>query len=233
MSRRGRRSAEPEFDSPPGPVLVRTVYERFPVTVKGAFVLRGGDRDPHVARIVEATLARTPSGPTKPIAVETAAMDVAPRLDLFLPFEATIADLSPGWYVVRCELQVDGRQPSAIDSKPFSMSWPRASTAIGSVAPVGRLAWGKRALLIDRIDLRSDRVEAVWHTEGWTGDPPVLDLWADGMELEPLPRAAGGPDPGSDRRRSVWYPAARATRSLTVAVGSRPGPRDRLVVPLP
>jgi hypothetical protein len=233
MSRRGRRGPEPVFDNAPGPVLVRTVFERFPVTVKGAFVLRGGDRYPHVARIAEANVARIPTGPIKPVAVETAAMDVAPRLDIFLPFEATIADLPPGWYVVRCELQVDGRRPSAVDSKPFSMSWPRASTAIGTVAPVGRLTWGKRALVVDRIDLRSDRVEMVWRTEGWSDDPPVLAMWADGMEMEPLPARAGGPDPASDRRRSVWYPAARATRALTIAIEPGSGPRDRLVVPLP
>jgi len=232
MSPRARRGADPVFDGPPGPVLVRTVFERFPVTVKGAFVLRGGDRDPHVARIAEATLARTPTGPTKPIAVETSAMDIAPRRDLFLPFEATIAELEPGWYVVRCDLQVDGGVPTPIDSRPFSMSWPRGTMASGSVSPAGRLSWGARTLVVERVDLRADRVEAIWHTESWPTEEPVLAMSADGASLEPLPAAAGGADPGPDRRRSVWYPAPRGSRSLTISVGARPGPGDRLVIAL-
>jgi hypothetical protein len=220
------------FDGPPGPVLVRTVFERFPVTVKGAFVLRGGDRNPHVARLAAASVARTPAGPAKPIVVETSAMDIAPRRDLFLPFEATIAELEPGWYVVRCDLQVDGGVPTPIDSRPFSMSWPRGAMASGSVSPAGRLTWGARALIVDRVDLRADRVEAIWHTEGWSAEDPVLALSADGTDLEPLPASAGGADPGSERRRSVWYPARRGSRSLTLSIGARPGPDDRLTISL-
>jgi hypothetical protein len=232
MSPRARRGPEPLYDGPPGPVLVRTVFERFPVTVKGAFVLRGGDRDPHVARIAGASVARTPTGPAKPIVVETSAMDIAPRRDLFLPFEATISDLDPGWYVVRCDLQVDGGVPTPIDSRSFSMPWPRATMASGSVSPAGRLTWGARALVIERLDLRADRVEAIWHTENWSAGDPVLAIAVDGTDLEALPASAAGADPGPERRRSAWYPARRGSRSLTISVGVRPGPNDRLVVPL-
>jgi len=233
MSRRGRRGPEPSFDSPPGPVLLRIVFERFPVTIKGAFVLRGGDPNPHVARIIGAELARTPSGAARPIAVEGAPMDVAPRLDLFLPFEAVIAELDPGWYVVRCELQVDGARPTSIESRPFSVAWSRGTTTTGTASPSARASFGGRSLVIDRVDLRGDRVEVLWRTENWTGGDPDLALSADGKDLEPLPsRAGGAAEPGSGRHRSVWYPAPRGTKALAVQASTRSSGKQRLVIPL-
>ncbi len=231
MSRRGRRGPEPVFDSPPGPVAIRIVYERFPVTIKGAFVLRGGDPNPHTARIVRADVARTPGGGAKPIPVESAPMDVAPRIDLFLPFEAALTELDPGWYVVRCELQVDGGRPLEVDSRPFSIAWPRGSTTTGSAAPGDRMAFGSRAVVIDRVDLRGDRVEVLWRPEGWTGDEPTISLLADGTSLEPVPPRAVGTEPGGGRRRSIWYPAPRGTRSVTVQVAAASTSR-RVVVPI-
>ncbi len=233
MSRRGRRGPEPSFDSAPGPVLLRIVFERFPVTIKGAFVLRGGDPDPHVARIVGAELARTPAGPTRPIPVEGAPMDVAPRLDLFLPFEAVIAELDPGWYLVRCELQVDGGRPTFVDSRPFSVAWSRGATATGTASPSARAAFGVRSVVIDRVDLRGDRVEVLWRTENWTGGDPGLALSADGADLEPLPPRAGGSAEPPGRHRSVWYPAPRGTRALAIQVSTRSSGKQRVVIPLP
>jgi hypothetical protein len=233
MSRRTRQAREPDFDNAPAPVLVRTVYERFPITIKGAFVLRGGDANPHVARIAEALLTRTPSGYSEPVAVEGTPMHVAPKIDLYLPFEAPIADLEPSWYVVRSLLQVDGGTPSTVESRPFSMPWPRSSTAIGSVTPGASVEVGARSLVVDRVDLRSDRVEVLWRPVDWRGADPVFGLSADGRELEPLPERAVAGGPGDDRRRSVWYPAPRRTSALTLVVGGRSTGRAELAIPLP
>ena len=230
MSPRTRRGPEPTFDSPPGPVVVRIVFERFPVTIKGAFVLRGGDADPHVARIATAEVARTPTGPAKPVPIESAAMDVAPRRDLFLPFEATIADLEPSWYVVRCGLQIDGAPPTTVESRPFVMPWPRGTMATGTFAPADRLVVGAGALVIDKVDLRTDRVDVLWHTEG-TNDAPTLVASADDVELEAIPASAGA-EPGPDRRRSVWYPAPKGARSVTIELGPRSAAKGRLTLPL-
>jgi hypothetical protein len=232
MSPRVRRDLEPVFDSPPGPVVVRIVFERFPVTIKGAFVLRGGDADPHVARIVGAEVARTPKGQARPIPVDTAAMDVAPRRDLFLPFEATIADLDPAWYVARCGLQVDGASPLPVDSRPFSVPWPRGTMATGSFSPGEGLSGAGGTIAIDRVDLRTDRLEVLWRAEHWAGDGPRLGASADGQELEPLPPSAGGADPGQDRRRSVWYPVPKGSRAVHIELGARGGAEGRLTVPI-
>jgi hypothetical protein len=232
MSRRTRQAREPVFDNAPGPVLVRTVYERFPITIKGAFVLRGGDANPHVARIAEALLARTPSGYTEPVAVEGTPMNVAPKIDLYLPFEAPIADLEPSWYLVRSLLQVDGGAPSTVESRPFSMPWPRGSTAIGSVTPGATVEVGARSLLVERVDLRSDRVEVLWRPLEWRGSAPVFGLLADRQELEPLPNRAVAGSPAPERHRSGWYPAPRGISALTLVVGGRSSGRAELTVPL-
>ena len=231
MSRRGRRGPDPVFDGPPGPVAVRIVFERFPVTIKGAFVLRGGDANPHTARLVQAAVVRTPKGQPKPIPVESSPMDVAPRIDLFLPFEAALAELDPGWYVVRCELQVDGGRPVEVDSRPFSVAWPRGSTATGSASPGDRMAFGARAVVVDRVDLRGDRVEVIWRPEEWTGADPTFAVMADGSSLDPVPARAVAGEPSGGRRRSVWYPAPRGTRSVTIQISSGSTSR-RLVVPV-
>jgi hypothetical protein len=232
VTRRTRQAREPAFDNAPGPVLVRTVYERFPITIKGALVLRGGDINPHVARITEAVLARTPPGYAEPVAVEGTPMHVAPKLDLYLPFEAPIADLEPSWYLVRSLLQVDGGMPSTVESRPFSIPWPRSSMAIGSVTPAATVAIGPRSLVVERVDLRSDRVEVLWRPSGWRGAEPVLGLRAGEDELEPVPDRAVAGSPGPDRRRSVWYPAPRGTSSLTLVVGGRSSGRAELTVRL-
>jgi hypothetical protein len=231
VSRRARRGPDPVFDGPPGPVAVRIVFERFPVTIKGAFVLRGGDANPHTARLVQAAVVRTPKGEAKPIPVESLPMDVAPRIDLFLPFEAALAELEPGWYVVRCALQVDGGSPEDIDSRPFSVAWPRGTTATGSATPGDRIAFGARAIVVDRVDLRGDRVEVIWRPEEWTGADPIISVSADGTTLDPVPPRAVANEPGAGRRRSVWYPAPRGTRSVTIQVSVGSTSR-RVVVPI-
>ena len=124
MSRRGRRGPEPTYDGPPGPVLLRTVFERFPVTIKGAFVLRGSDPNPHQVRFERAVVARIPSGPLKDVPLDRVPLEVAPHRDLFLPFEAAIVDLDPGWYVVRSEVSIDGAVRQEQDSPPFAIHWP-------------------------------------------------------------------------------------------------------------
>jgi hypothetical protein len=92
----------------PRPVGVRTRFERFPATLKGAFVLRGEDGDPHVVVLEGASLARLPSGRAVPVPTEPLQVDVAPARDLFVPFEAPVSELSPGWYEIRSTIRVDG-----------------------------------------------------------------------------------------------------------------------------
>ena len=76
-----------------GRVSIRAHFERFPATLKGAFVLRGDDADPHQVRIEAARVAELARGAGQPMGVETVTLDVAPHLDLFVPFEVPLLDL--------------------------------------------------------------------------------------------------------------------------------------------
>jgi hypothetical protein len=116
------------------PVLVQTRYDRFPATVKGAFVLRGGDANPHLVRVVRAMIQPVSGGEAKDIAMGHVDVDVAPGRDLFVPFEAGIAELDPGWYVIAAEMQVDGSILLESASRPFSVAWPRGEVRTGSVS---------------------------------------------------------------------------------------------------
>jgi len=79
-------------------VSIRASFERFPATVKGAFVLRGADRNPHQVRIDAARVREFSGRGAVPIGLDPVTLDVAPNLDLFVPFEFGITELSAGWY---------------------------------------------------------------------------------------------------------------------------------------
>src|SRR6266508_2322300 len=51
------------------PVDLRTRFDQFPATIKGAFVLRGADGNPHAVDLIASTVDRIPSGPTRPVPV--------------------------------------------------------------------------------------------------------------------------------------------------------------------
>lgn len=227
----GRRHPAEAAGGADGPVQIRTIYERFPVTIKGAFVLSGADPDPHSARILEAVVARIPSGPVKPIAIEDGELDVAPKRDLFLPFEASIAELEPGWYTVRSRVRVDGGRVFELSGRPFAVPWPRSSVRTGSVAVDGRIRLGDVEASIERLDMKTDRVEVIWRVERPSTPkedpgPPRLALRvsADGSELAEVPWPQSSLETGftAGRRRSVCYPVPRGASELTIEV-SGPG----------
>src|SRR5438876_12263452 len=87
----------PDDDRPA--ILVQTRYDRFPATVKGAFVLRGGDANPHLVRVVRAGIDAVPEGAAKEIPMGHIDVDVASGRDLFVPFAGGIDELDAGWFV--------------------------------------------------------------------------------------------------------------------------------------
>jgi len=202
-------------------VSVLTRFERFPATIKGAFVLTSADPDPHAARIVRAEIARIPSGAAKPFSFTGDQVEVAPGRDLFVPFEATIADLAPSWYVVRSEVRVDGGGTWEHVSRPFAIAWPRSAVRTGIVTVDADVRVERRAIRIERIEMRGDRTEVTWRPP--VGGPdPTFSVAADGVLLEGLPPAATGHVTGADaatgRRRSAYYPTPKGARSLEVRV---------------
>src|SRR5436190_18429393 len=120
-SRRSRRrtfrhgssgpSPPPDADgrmTDPAAVSVRTRFEKFPATVKGAFVFRGEDADPHQVVVREGRVVRLPGSGGRPLPVERLTVDVPPHADVFVPFELPIGDLDPGRYGFEIEVDVDG-----------------------------------------------------------------------------------------------------------------------------
>ena len=220
------------------PVELQTRYERFPVSLKGAFVLRGADGNPHVVQIESAQVARIPSGPGKPFPVEVGIVDVAPNRDLFVPFEAPVSDLEPGWYVVESTVKVDAGRTFVFASRPFTVPWPRTDIRRGSIAVEQTVRAGKGSVRIDRVEMGGDAAAVVWWPEvqggaekvdGGTPSPapePAGDidaiLIADGRALDVLPEQAGRAGRGDVRsrgeHRTLSYPVPRSTRSLAVGV---------------
>jgi hypothetical protein len=208
------------------PVEVAVRYERFPATVKGAFVMRGADGDPHGVRVEEATVERVPHGPGKAVPLEEVVVDVAPARDLFVPFEVSISDLDPGWYTLVCRVKVDGGKVWSFSGRPFSMAWPRGENRRG-VAPIGRtVRVGGNRFLIDRVEMSPDHALMVWKQEGnppmkgSTEGPPEAVLLADGASVEALPDEAV-PAVGraqGEERRVAFYPVPKAAKRVQALI---------------
>jgi hypothetical protein len=220
------------------PVQVQTRYERFPASLKGAFVMQGSDGNPHVVQIESAQVARIPGGPGKPFAVEAGIVDVAPSRDLFVPFEAPVSEIEPGWYVVESTVKVDGGRTFVFASRPFAVPWPRNDVRRGAIAVERTVQAGRGKVRIDRVEMGGDAAAVVWWPEEQSTDqPPSVGshspasesgghveavLIADGRPLDVLPEQAGRAGRGDVRsrgeHRTLSYPVPRSTRSLAVGV---------------
>ena len=104
------------------PVSVRTRFERFPATVKGAFVIRGEDSDPHQVVVRGGHVVRLPASPARPLPLNAVTVDVPPHRDVFVPFELATSDLDPGWYAFEIELDVDGSPRRMAGDRRFAIA---------------------------------------------------------------------------------------------------------------
>jgi hypothetical protein len=229
------------------PIHLRTRFERFPASVKGAFVLQGADGNPHSARIVEAAVARIPSGPKKPVPLDDRILDVAPARDLFVPFEVSVSELEPSWYVIESAIEVDGWRTWSYASRPFTIPWPRSDVRRGTVA-VGRPVTVKgRKFVVERVEFGADMTAVVWRPEGTRspsggaaepGRPSPNEeavVIVDGSVIELLPSAAGSSRPerlAPGERKTTFYPVPRSARSVEVRVRV-PGAAESDPLPVP
>ncbi|HEX2266975.1 MAG TPA: hypothetical protein VHI97_02070, partial [Actinomycetota bacterium] len=222
----------------------------FPAAVKGAFVVRGADGNPHVVRVEWARVARFPSGPATPFPAEERILDANPIRDLFVPFEAPVLDLQPGWYVIESSVQVDGAGSWVFASRPFSIPWPRSEIRRGTI-PLGKgVAAGDQRFGLERVELSANWSAVIWkpvrggRAEKGGEDPVEATeapeatgiLVADGEELEVVPdEAVGIPQLRSAvERRTVSYPVRRSSRSLAVMMRLPSGNESEPIsVPLP
>lgn len=212
------------------PISVRARFERFPATVKGAFIVRGEDPDPHQVVFREARVVSVGGRDAHEIPMASTTLDVAPRQDVFVPFEMAVTDLDPGWYDLECDVDVDGRPGTFPGGKRFSVAWPRATVRRGQV-PVGRevkLGGGAR-VRVEQIDCGGDSIKIQLVVA--PPEPVALRLSADGSRLEVLEADF---EETSGRGKVVAYPLLRAHETLRIEIRGRgKGAEGALDVSLP
>lgn len=220
------------------PVDVQTRYDQFPATIKGAFVMRGADGNPHAVDLEEARIGRIPQGPSKPIPIDAVRVDVAPGRDLFVPFEVAVSDLDSGWYALFSSVRVDAGDSWAFSSRAFSVPWPREAIRRGNTRVDRTIKVGSESFVIEAIDMRADCAVVTWRPEGEDGstEGASVRLFAADRELEPVAskfRPLGDRTQPGPNTRAVFYPVRRGAMSLEVAVEAASGQAsERLDVPI-
>jgi hypothetical protein len=204
------------------PIRVQTRFERFPASIKGAFVMAGADGNPHAVLIESAEVVRIPGGAVRTVPVEDRQLNVAPSRDLFVPFEVPVMDLEPGWYQLVSSVKVDGGRAWTFEGRPFTIPWPRNDVRRGTFVVGERVSAGKEHVEVERVELGPDAAVVVWRgAEASEAPDGVAVLVADGEELPGVPSARGSKafDPRlPGERRSVSYPVPKATRTLQVVI---------------
>ncbi len=197
-------------------VSLRVHFERFPATVKGAFVLRGADPNPHQVVVRGARIRSVGGGEQRPLALATATLDIAPRRDVFVPFELSVTELPPGWYAMECDLDVDGVSCTMAGQRRFFVAWPRASVRRGEVRIDKRVQLSDgSAVSIERAELASDSVKVSFATK--PPSPVRIRIAADGVPLHELGMEF---DEESGRGRMTALPVLRTHSTLRVDVGT-------------
>lgn len=201
-------------------VSIRAHFERFPATVKGAFVLRGADRDPHQVRIDAARVREVSGRGGFPIGLDPVTLDVAPNLDLFVPFEFAITELSAGWYGLECDVAIDGDLENVRPPKRFAVAWPRATVRRGSMSvnKTARVEKGPK-VHVEQVECGGDSIRVAYSTS--PAEEVPLRLAADGMALPILETEF---DVQTGRGRVTAYPVMRTNSRLTIEVRGLPGP---------
>lgn len=184
---------------------IRAHYERFPVSVKGAFVLRAADGDPHQVKILRAQAAGLAGEGERSLDLEDVTLEVAPNLDLFVPFEVPVTELGSGWYEFRCDLAIDADPVTVQPGKRFSVPWPRATTRRGNVGVAKDLG----DVRIDHVDCVSDAIRV-----SYTGEAPAeLRFSAGGRKLPVVDTEF---EAGSGKGKITAYPVLRSDVSLRI-----------------
>lgn len=200
-----------------GRVSIRAHYERFPATLKGAFVLRGADPDPHQVRIEAARLTELTGAGEQPMGVEPVTLDVAPHLDLFVPFEVPLLDLGPGWYQLELDVVTDGDDGVVRPGERFVVAWPRGSMRRGSAAVGRAIATGSTSVTIEQVECATDSLRVTYQAPARVG----LALAADDITLSQIDEEF---DADTGRGKVTTYPVAKTMSQLAITArgGDRP-----------
>jgi hypothetical protein len=194
---------------------VRARFERFPATLKGAFIIRGEDPDPHQVVLGPARIVPVTGGEGCPITIAESTLDIAPKQDVFVPFETGVAELDPGWYELECEVEVDGVRRAYPGGKRFSVAWPRASTRRGSMRIGKDLKVDTVRVTVQQLECAADHVTLRFKTT----PPSEVDVGvlADGVAL---PIIAVDRDAQSGVTTVKAYPILKSQSAARIAVTS-------------
>jgi hypothetical protein len=200
-------------------VAIRAHFEKFPATVKGAFVLRSADRDPHQVVIRGARVTELSGAGSQPIELQAATLDVAPKLDFFVPFEFPVTELAAGWYCLETDVDVDGVSQIVRPERRFSIAWPRATMRRGTV-PVDEKVEidGGPTVLVDRLECSGDSMTV--HFSAEPAESVDLRLHADGTPIALLDTEL---DEATGKGRATAYPLLKTQRVLTIELGYKRG----------
>jgi hypothetical protein len=205
------------------PLSVRARFERLPASIKGAFILRGEDADPHQVEFRSASIVSIGSSARVAMPMHAASLDAAPHRDVFVPFEAPIGELGPGWYTLEADLNVDGTEETFDGGRTFAVAWPRATVRRGQVRIDRDVVAGAATVHVEHLDLGGDSAKLHLRAD----DDVVVEVSADG---ERLPSLDVERDEAAGRVRVTTYPVLRAHRSVRIEIR---GAAEPLEVPLP
>ncbi len=188
-------------------VSVRSRFERFPATVKGAFVVRGEDPNPHQVALRVARTVHLANGQQRQIKMSPALVDAPPRKDVFLPFEFSVTEMEPGWYRLECDLDVDGVSGTYSGDRRLFLGWPRGTVRRGSIALGRKVTLDDATVLLDQLELATDRVELRYMAER-----PVTVTFLAGAE--PLVALDGEFDQAAGKGKATAFPVMKAQPEL-------------------
>jgi hypothetical protein len=199
-------------------VSFRAHFERFPASVKGAFVLKAADGDPHQVALRSAKVREVAGPGGRPIDLEAVTLDVAPNRDLFVPFEFGLSELAAGWYELECEVAIDGIAGSVRPGERFSVPWPRATVRRGTV-PVKKSVQveGGPKVRIDQLECAGDLMTLRYASTGAVD----VRLTADGARVPVLEAAF---DDAAGVGSVTAYPLLKSQAGLSIEVRGGAGP---------
>jgi hypothetical protein len=195
-------------------VSVRARFERFPATVKGALVLRGEDRDPHQVVLREARAVGIAGQEGRPITLAPVTLDVAPRRDIFVPFELQVTELEPGWYGLECDLDVDGIAGTFPGGKLFAVAWPRATVRRGQIRVDREVKVGTAKIVVEQVECGGDSIKV--HLVA--AAVPTMRLSAGKRKLELLGTEH---DESSGRTKVTAYPLMKSDDSMRIELKAK------------
>jgi len=198
------------------PISIRARFERFPATVKGAFIFRGEDADPHQVVLHRAHVTPLGPGGSSQVPMTAATLDVVPHRDVFVPFELPVSELDPGWYTLVCEVDVDGSPASYDGGRRFAVAWPRATVRRGTVKVERDVALGDAKVRLEQLDCGGD--SAKLHLRVDPPGPLTVRLSADGRRLDVLEVDL---DEATGRGKVTSYPVLRADASVRIDLKRR------------